>query len=490
MDPDFFVKLIPQILLFLYNNGLQFIGYHILDACVSRFLSPEQACRFDGILSYPIRHKLLFMTSEEVSTVSRYIVSCSVSCFQLRSCPTKGVTATESQSCWMVGLEFYQWSLIRSLWCLRATMKLFFGSSTENFLHIRFTVLDLAEFYVYFVSAWSQMNLGGLALIIKPVLLRFIQGDAPHEIIKDVHKILSEIRKLLLGDLPFDHVGAFKIDEEMQHERAGDQITKIPKDDRWLVIGFSLWGQLSTFLNQLLNLLIQKLEENCSVQSPSELSDMPTPSVFGLDGKDIQLLTAVVPFTKLLYATCSHISFYSAKQFASYLLQKGDARIITVLFNSEDDHSEPLNPKSKHFCQSVDSINVLKNKNEVLPSEILWLICADPKIIPGFIKENLKWFESIKNKSLGGWSDVYISILRECEGGETAQEEDRLGSPSKAAGSPVACLNPNDHPFLSSGGKDTQKLVPFNSPKEIYMGSGELLEVNFFFLLILLFVIK
>ncbi|KAL3517308.1 hypothetical protein ACH5RR_024210 [Cinchona calisaya] len=460
--------LIDKIVLFLSSNGLQFIGYHILGACVSRFLSPEQTCGYDGFFSYPIMHKLLLRMSEEVSIVSRYVVSSSISFSHLLFCSTKSVMATESRSHLLLASEYYQWILIRSLWCLRATVKLFFGSSTEDILFTPLTVIDLAEYYIYFVSAWSQMNLRRLALIIEPILFRFNKGDSPQDILKDINKNISEIRKIFADNLQFDNVGASEINEVMQHEQGGGIITKIPEDDRWLVIGFSFCGQISSFLKHLLNFLIEKLEESCSVPSPREAPVMPNLSLFGPDGKNIELPTAMLPFSKLLDATCSHISFCCVKQLASYFLQKGDTRSTTILLSSEADHSV--------FGQRVDNINIGKNKTELSPSDNFWLICADPKIIPGFVKENLKWFECIKRNSSGRWIDVYTSILRECEGGETGQEDDRLGSPSKAAGSPIACLTPNEHPFLVSGGKDTEKVVPFNTPKDIYKRSGELLE--------------
>ncbi|CDP08656.1 unnamed protein product [Coffea canephora] len=467
--------LIDKIVLFLHNNGLQYIGYHIFRVCGSRFLSPEQSCRFDAFLSHP--HKLLFRMTEEVSTVSRFIVSSSLSCSHLKVSSTKSGIATETCSHLLVALEFYQWNLIRSLQCIRATLKLFFGSSTEDILHMPLTVIDLAEYYVYFASSWSQMNLSHLALISKPILKRFSQEDTPQEILKDLNKILSEIRKILADELPLNDIGAFEINEEMRHEQAGDILVKIPEDDRWLVIVVSFWGQISSFLKHLLDLLIEVLEESSSVQSPRGLPllTMPTLSVVGPDGKDVQLPTAVLPFSKLLDVTCSHISFYCAKQLASYLLLKGDTRITTILLSTEKDYSESFS-QSKYFSQRVDTVDMWENEADLSPHEIFWHICADPKIIPGFVKENLKWFECIKKKSSRGWVDVYASILREYEGGEIDREDDRLGSPCKAAGSPVACLTPNEHPFIASGGKDTEKVVPFKTPAEIYKRSGELLE--------------
>ena len=182
--------------------------------------------------------------------------------------------------------------------------------------------------------------------------------------------------------------------------------------------------------------------------------------------------------------TCSHISFYCAKQLASYLLLKGDTRITTILLSTEKDYSESFS-QSKYFSQRVDTVDMWEKEADLSPHEIFWHICADPKIFPGFVRENLKWFECIKKKSSRGWVDVYVSILREYEGGEIDREDDRLGSPCKAAGSPVACLTPNEHPFIASGGKDTEKVVPFKTPAEIYKRSGELLEVCAFFSLAL-----
>lgn len=464
-----------QIVLFFCGNGLEFIGYHTLCGYVSKFLQVENSNGYSDLILHPILPKLIMEAYEEVSPVfSRYIAICSISCSKLTSCSSISSVPRRTQIQWLVSWDMYLQSLMWSVWKLSALLKLYFISSADDFLNTLFTALDLAKYYACFASFYIQMNIKDLAMVVGPLLIRCSQGDAPYEIVKDLKKLLFDTRKMLRNDLFCENLVNFcRSDMFLQP----DLLTSIPADDRWQVVGWSLWGLVSSCLQHLLCSLPEELEQSSTLLSLGKLPKAFTFSERGTDSNDESLLCVLQSLSKLLKATCTHVSIHCGRQFTSYLVQKGDAKTRNIIFSTENGQSVST-PLHKHLGLTFDSVKNLKEK-ELSPSEILWLTCGDPSVIRGLLlSENSKFFEHIKKKSYGGWDDIYISILRECEVGESSNEEDRIDSPRNT--SPRACLSPNDHPFLSSWGRDAKK-APFTTSKEIYRRNGELLEVIFSF---------
>lgn len=451
-------------MLFFCGHGLAFVGYHTLHDYVSKFLHQENSNESGGFFLHPVLPKLIMKASADVSCVfSRYVAICCINCSKSQSCSSTNSMPRRSRIHWLRCWGMHVQSLMWTIWCLRAMLKLSFVSSSEDFLNVPFTILDLTQYYVCFASAYIQMNLKGLVMVVRPLLIRFTQGDASSEILKDLKKLLSDIGKTLGHDLFCDNLEDFTLGNILMQHEQHDLLTSIPADDRWRLVGLSLWGQVSSCLQHFLGSLPEKLELSSFLPSPGKLPDAPTFSVT----LELQSLS------KVLKATCSHLSIYCGRQFASYLVQKGDARIPTLLFSTEYGQSESVPLHSR----TVESVKILKSGNRLSPSEILRLMCADPKVIRGLLlQENSKWFEHIKKKSSGGWYDMYVSFQRECGVMDNSNEEDRLESPRNT--SPRACLSPSDHPFLSSGGRDAKKAVPFSTSKEIHRRNGELLEVS------------
>lgn len=465
------LHIINKIVLFFCGNGMKFIGYHTVCAYVSKFLQLENSNGYSGLILHPILPRLILEAYEEVSPVfSRYIAICSISCSKVTSCSSISSMPRRTQIQWLVPWDMYLQSLMRSFWNLSAMLKLYFVTSADHFLNMLFTFLDLAEYYACFASSYIQMNIKDLAMIVLPLLMRCSQGDAPFEIIKDLKKLLFDTRKMLGNDLFCENLVNFCRDDIFLQP---DLLTSIPADDRWQVFGWSLWCQVSSCLQHLLCSLPEELEQSSSLASPGKLPKASTLFECETDFKDEILLCVLQSLPKLLKATCTDVSVHCGRQFTSYLVQKVDTKTRNIIFSMEDGQSVST-PLHKHLGQTFERVKNLKKEKELSPLEILWLICADPSVIRGLLlTENLKCFEHIKKHSFGGWDDIYISILRACEVGESPKEEDRIDSPRNS--SPRACLSPNDHPFLSSWGGDTKK-APFTTSKEIYRRNGELLE--------------
>lgn len=356
-------------------------------------------------------------------------------------------------------------------------MQLSSVSCTENVVGTHFTVLDLSEYLLLFASAWVQRNFSDLILIIKPLLMAKTSDETD---IKDIQKLLRESLKMMASDLPIHAAGSsVQNKNQMPQAQFGDVILSAPQE-RWHVMVAFFWGYVSSLLKHKLNLLCPELKESGLFLPPGGHPSISTSSIF-VNANNVSTHNGMVPglLANILKVTCAHISSYCVNQFASVLLESIDPG-ATTLFCSEDHQSHHKAPDTK-LSSSNNDLDKVTGEDELSVFEALWDFCSElKKVNQDFVLQDQKCLQHTLQKSFKGWGEMYPSIVRECEVEETYDREERLGSPSSAAGSPLACLSPNNHPFQSFGGKDThhaKKVLPFRSPIEIYKRNGELLEV-------------
>nr|XP_018623449.1 uncharacterized protein LOC104087701 isoform X2 [Nicotiana tomentosiformis] len=472
-------SLIPLHLMYLIflsfcNCGLAYTGCYLLQDYINKYLSMEQGHELEGCSLYAFLPKLFLELSGELFYISaRYIIMCSMDCFCLKSFALRSNGADEN--IYHAVLELYKRRLSWSLWCLRATMQFSSVSSAENFVGTHFTVLDLSEYLLLFASALVQRNYSVLLRIVKPLLMARTSDETG---IKDIQKLLCETREMVAHDLPIHDAGSsVRNKNQMSQAQFGDVMLSVP-EERWHVMVASFWGYVSSFLKHKLNVLSRKHEESGLFLPPGRHSSVST-SLNCVNGSDVSTHNGMVPelLAKLIKIICTHISSYCVNQFASVLLERDPG--ATALFWSEDYPSQHKAPDAK-LCHRNNDLDKLTGEDELSAFEALWDICSElKKANQGFVLQDQKFLQHTLLKSFKGWNEMYPSIVRECEVEETYDREDRFGSPRSAAGSPLACLSPNNHPFQSSGGKDTnhtKKVLPFRSPIEIYKRSGELLE--------------
>ncbi|KAJ8573092.1 hypothetical protein K7X08_009603 [Anisodus acutangulus] len=399
---------------------------------------------------------------------------CSMDCFYLKSFTFRSNKADENIYCAVP--ELYKRRLCWSLWCLRAMMQFSSVSCTENVVGTHSTVLDLSEHFLLFASAWVQRNFSVLIQIVKPLLMAKASDKTD---IKDIQKLLHESLEMMASDLPI-HAAESSVQNKNQMPQAqfGDVILSVP-EERWHVMVASFWGYVSSLLKQKLNLLCPELKESDLFLPPGGHPCTSTSSIF-VNGNNVSTHSGMVPglLDKILKVTCTHISSYWVNQFASVLMESIDPG-ATTLFCSEDYQSQHKAPDTKRSYSNND-LDKMTGEDELSVFEALWGFCSElRKANQDFVLQDQKFLQPTLHKSFKGRSEMYPSIVRECEVDETYDKEERLGSPSSAAGSPLACLSPNNHPFQSFGGKDThhtKKVLPFRSPIEIYKRNGELLE--------------
>ncbi|XP_055817097.1 uncharacterized protein LOC129886437 isoform X2 [Solanum dulcamara] len=466
---------IYSICLSFCNHGLAYVGCHLLRDYINRYLSSEQGGGLDGCSLYPCLPDLFLEVSAELFYIfARYIIMCSMDCFYLKSFTFRSNRADENIYCAI--LELYKRRLCWSFWCLRAMMQYSSVSCTENVVGTHFTVLDLSEYLLLFASAWVQRNFSDLILIMKPLLMAKTSDETD---IKDIQKLLRESLEMMASDLPIHAAGSsVQNKNQMPQAQFGDLILSAPQE-RWHVMVAFFWGYVSSLLKHKLDLLCPELKESGLFLPPGGHPSISTSSIF-VNANNVSTHNGMVPglLANILKVTCAHISSYCVNQFASVLLESIDPG-ATTLFCFEDHQSHHKAPDTK-LSPSNSDLDKVTGEDELSVFEVLWDFCSElKKVNQDFVLQDQKCLQHTLQKSFKGWSEMYPSIVRECEVDETYDREERLGSPSSTAGSPLACLSPNNHPFQSFGGKDThhaKKVLPFRSPIEIYKRNGELLE--------------
>ncbi|XP_020549231.1 uncharacterized protein LOC105173837 isoform X2 [Sesamum indicum] len=449
--------LISMIVLSLHHNGREFVGHYILVENIPKFLFQEKSSRPDNLLLCP--SNLLLKATEEISCLYvKYVIASCKNCF----CSTYLTRNDESRFCWLGAWGFSNQGIAWTFWYLRAMLRLFLRSYSEDILMLLFPLLCLLKCHLLFASACLKKNFEALLLLVRPIMVKLMGGGAANEIkIEDLTKLLADIVEILAHNSLTD-LGTHDQTNGEKQERSG----VVPDDKIWHAANASLWMHMSRFLEHKLSTLPEVLDGSGS--SPSQPDVDP-------NGNDLQLQVRLVSNTLVesLKLTCGVISFYSSKKFATYLLQNVSNRTLLYF---EDGLSLT---GGEDNCQMSEDTKLLDRGNE-LDFEHLWNTCTDPNLIRGvFLQEYRNWLPYFKEKSFGGWRDAYVNIMREFKSEETCDKEDRLGSPSRARGSPLACLSPDDHPFKNSGDKDLydpKRVVPFQNPKEIYRRNGELLE--------------
>lgn len=457
-----------QIVLSLFHNGLEFIGHHILQYYTPKLLLQEKSNGPDNLYWFPAN--LLKATEEMFLPYVKFVVASCKNCSRPTYLTRSGL-ASEGRLYGLAAWGFSNHGIAQTFRCLRAMLQLFLGSQAVDFQKLLLFILSLFEYHILFASAWLQKNFKAIIVTIGPILSKLMgeSDSAGYELkMEDLNKLITQILELLAHDLLCVEIGP-----HVEISGQKQEPTEAVLDDKaWPFMSASFWVHMSKLLEHQLSRFSEALDGNCSPRS------LP---VLELNGNNLQQqarLTSsnLVQFLKLM---CSDISFYCSKQFATYLLQEVNISNRNTLSCFEDGLSQPGgdNKYLKSECAKL-----LDNGNKLLDLEKLRHICACLKITHGaFQQEYLNWLPYFKLKSSSGWSDAYARITSEFESEETWDKEDEFGSP-RAIGSPLACLSP-DHPFKTSGDNDTldsNRVMPFQNPKEIYRRNGELLEVPLF----------
>lgn len=472
---------IKMILVWSCSNGLPFIGHDLIVNYASRNHTQDKSDGVESFILYPLLHKPCLKFMEDASLLlSRFITSCSVTCFQPKPFYIEGTMSVEVKSIWsdMHGFNFQ--GIMQTLWSLRAAMRIF--SSSED-VSRSLVILDLFEYYIYFASAWLQRKSKGLLLMVQPLLITLTSGHTPYEVdIGNLKSILHHIAELPFN-LSIDDAGSgHEVVKCSSHEQDGQTMLSFSEDEKWHVVGACLWMHMSRFMKHQLHLLSIKLEDGCfSGVSHGNVSSLASSlTIFGSDSisrkEEIGFCSLIL--AKLLRTMLVHVSSYHVKLLGLFLQQEVENRlqIPTLVWMKESSLSQ-----AKALYQDV-SADMMNSKDELSSFDVLWDACADPRMVSeGFVQEEINLSLFFNHKSYEGWSDEYMSITGELETEDTCEHELKLGNhPSgDEIGSPSIGLFRNGRAFLSSWQKDavmTKEVSHFQNAKVVHKRDGELVE--------------
>ncbi|KAK9147239.1 hypothetical protein Scep_005996 [Stephania cephalantha] len=181
--------LMNMILVFSYNNGLLFHGYHVLHGCISQEHSHYTSATFGSVLHPPLPQLFLNAVEECEHFVARYIVACSII---PGSYPSSQLHA----------LSLYTEGLICAVKSLRDVLKIYCpGILSEDLSMKASMVIELTEYYVFLVSTWIQRNIRGLTLMISPMLSKREGEHAPEVDLKNLKSACHKTRSIIYGSL-------------------------------------------------------------------------------------------------------------------------------------------------------------------------------------------------------------------------------------------------------------------------------------------------
>ncbi|BFG22185.1 hypothetical protein CerSpe_084590 [Prunus speciosa] len=471
--------LISLILISLQDRGLWFVGFDILHGYASQHQELDKSQTVDRFLSYALMHKPLLKATRETSLLfSRVIAACGITCSILKSHYIENNVPGDSRSMRSDSLGYYFQGLTLSLWSLRAALRIAFFSSTEDLTMKPLAIIDLIEYYVQLAYAWHCKNSKVLFLLVQPLMITFTNGHTPYEVdMMTLKKLLPQIREVVAQNVSTDNVG-------LQVSQDRNITHSIPEDERWQIIGACLWQHISRLMKHKLNMLSYKLDDGCFSDIPDRkhFSRLPSSANLQSDSNGVNELVELVSLSllKLLKPTLAHVSSYYVKQLASLLLHKLDyglhVRTLVWLEESNQSQTRALN---QHLNQDIIKLDTIDERHE---SDMLWVTCADPKMISdSFAEEKINWSHSLDRKPTKGWSNICRGTTTVDETEEIPNHEVSLNSSSASteAGSPAKSIFRGGHSFLGAWQKDTtltKEVTPFLNPKEIYKRNGELLE--------------
>ncbi|KAI3441725.1 uncharacterized protein J3R85_001750 [Psidium guajava] len=479
-------SLLSKISEFAYHKGSFSIRFDLLQG----YYCQQKASNVNDLLGSiePSHLKLMLAAAAEVSALSsRFIAACSISFSLLDSHNFMTTQRDEIGPKFSVAWGILFETLILLFRKLRAVLQLSLNSNEADFIMKPFAILDLFEYLAHFAYTWFQRNLKALSLILQPLTVSPFSGHTTYNVnMEDLTKVLHQMENFLSDAVTVDTV---KWDPQstrsVKGEHGGDIVHLIPEDERWQILGCSLWEHMSRFTNHKLNFMLETVQDSHLFgASLSELqSKLCSSAYLKSDDKNMreQIELLSVFLVQSLKAISAHASSYHTKQLAALVQQKLDNGwpAMTLVWLQKSDLTEPRSLQT-HLSDSNTSLDLVNSDTELSIFERLWTLWADPRIISdSFALEKINWSEYVNTKPSKRWTVVHDRMtLEENEsrnnGSSCSTESTRTISGSLSKG-----LFSNGNSLLSSWHKEPnlmKDVTHFQNPKDILKRNGELME--------------
>ncbi|XP_047057254.1 uncharacterized protein LOC124663619 [Lolium rigidum] len=438
-----FSDIAEKILTFCCNDGILFLAYILL---LGR-RTPDGGTNSHGVEGCSVRptdYLLLVSCKESCKFLTRYLVSCCFISSTLNTDFTKFTACTPKEN-----IKYTIASLSHFLSTSRLLLKQGHGrTSGLDTTSALSTVMDLLEYNMEFSVSWLCRDIKALLIMINPVLGASINEESLQVLLDQLMQAaqrrshgISINTDAVMPNGPFDM---------KQPETSEDSSLSI--DEKWHLIGMSLWIGLSSFMKHHLTEFIGKERPELEAST----SDVELKGLISSVG------------AKLVIDSLHFVSSSLVKLHASFFRQKLSKNVhLSVPFWLEYMSSQQRSEKTRHdqFAHIVQCVNT---ENMEVLFNILWEISANPvDICTAFVNEEVNCFPLNSTKLSRSWKDmVRNGGENKCSISSENNEEGR-GFIDKAS-SDVNTLEPKRKYLIAQN--------DFQSPRELLRRNGELLE--------------
>jgi hypothetical protein len=323
--------------------------------------------------------------------------------------------------------------------------------------------MDLLEYNIDFSVSWLCRDIKALLIMINPVL-----GASVNE---ESFQVLLD--QLMQAAYHTSHGISFNTDAvmpngplDMMRQPETSEDTSLSIDEKWHLIGVSLWIGLSSFMEHHLTEFIGK--ERLELEA----------STSDVEFKGLSSSVAA----KFVIDSLHFMSSSLVKLHASFFRQKLAKNVHpSVLFWLEYMSSQQRSDKTSHD-QLAHIVQRVKTENMEVLFNVLWEISANPvDICTAFVNEEVNCFPLNSTTLSRSWKDIIGSTKVDCENNFTqknaVENKHSISSENSEKG----------REFIDKASSDVETLEPkrkyliadqdFQSPRELIRRNGELLEV-------------
>ncbi|XP_062213038.1 uncharacterized protein LOC133913785 [Phragmites australis] len=450
-----FADIAEKILIFCCYDGLLFLAYALLWGSRSPDVGTDSHVLECGSLR-PIDYLFLVSCKESCKFLSRYVVFSSFMCFVLNMELTNSTACTpkENHKYILAGLSNH----------LNASRLLLRHDNGGNYIldnrPAMLTVMDLLEYIIEFSFSWLCCDIKALLIMTNPVLAASVNGESFQVLLDRLMQAIHHKSHDKSSDTEWGTSSGALHKRHLEESGNSD----LPIDEKWHLIGASLWIRLTSILEHYLREFIEK--------------ERVEHEAGGSDSEFKGLISSVA--AKSVMDSINFVSSSLVKLHASFLRKSLPMNShSSVLFWLECKSSQQWSD-SNSYDQLSRILQLANTENMEVLFNILWEISVNPvDICNAFVNEGVNCCSLSSINFTRSWKDIRGSAV-ECENNITqisGEHKYRLSSKNNDKGQGLADkASANGEIFLETKRKELIVQKDFQSPRELLRRSGELLE--------------